>query len=79
MIKDLDKTLKEMIIKINAREVEISDDTDLFKDLGFDSLDMVELVLEIEREYDIKIPDYEITEKSITFKDVKDYIEQKKG
>jgi acyl carrier protein len=49
---------------------QINDDTHLSKDLGLDSLDLVEICMEIESEYKIIIPDSEVEE----WKYVKDVI-----
>ncbi len=47
---------------LNDRGVtEISSTTDLRDDLGLNSLDAVDLVLEIEDEFEIELPDEEIT------------------
>ena len=48
--------------ELNDRGVsEITPTTDLRDDLGLNSLDAVDLVLEIEDEFDIELPDEEIT------------------
>ena len=50
--------VKEIIVKqlgVNAEEV--TDDASFVDDLGADSLDTVELVMELEKEFDIEIPD----------------------
>ena len=44
-------------------------------DLGADSLDIVELVMAIEEEFDIEIPDTD-AEKVVTVGDVVDYIKE---
>jgi acyl carrier protein len=53
------------------------DDT-LEDDLNADSLDAVEIIMAIEDEYDIIIPD-EIAEKIETFEDIIDYLEETVG
>lgn len=57
-------SLREDDIKANSRFVD---------DLGADSLDIVELVMEMEEEFDIEIPDDDI-EKIQTVQDVITYI-----
>jgi len=52
----------------------VQDDSNLVKDLGADSLNIVEIVMQLEEEYDIEIYD-EDAENLHTVKDVKDYIE----
>jgi acyl carrier protein len=53
---------------------EITDDKHLIEDLGADSLDTVELVMELETEYDIDIGD-EDAETLVTVGAIKQYIE----
>ena len=52
---------------------EIKPDASFIDDLGADSLDIVELVMLIEKEFDIEIPD-EDAEKISTVQDAVDYI-----
>ena len=52
----------------------IKDESNFVDDLGADSLNIVELVMKIEEEYDIEIPD-EDSEMLITVGDVIRYIE----
>ena len=52
----------------------VKDDVNFVKDLGYDSLNVVELVMQIEEEYGIEIPD-EDAEELHTVKDLKKYIE----
>ena len=49
-----------------------------FVDLGADSLDTVELIMEFEKEFDITIPD-EDAEKIATVGDAVDYVQEKAG
>lgn len=65
--------IKEMIVeKLGVNENEVTMDTS-FEDIGADSLDMVELIMAIEEEYDITIADEE-AEKAETVGDVVNYI-----
>jgi acyl carrier protein len=55
-------TVAERVIKIvaeqlGAEESNVSPETSFVNDLGADSLDTVELVMELEEEFDINIPD----------------------
>lgn len=49
------ETIKELIIDITDEE-DISESTSLFDDLGIDSVDMAELVLASEEEFDLTLP-----------------------
>ncbi len=59
---------------VEANKITIK--TDLMQDLGADSLDAVELIMALEEEFDIEIPD-EIAEKITTVQQVVDYIREK--
>lgn len=60
---------------VEADEVNI--DSTFIDDLGADSLDIVELIMAFEEEFDIEIPD-EAAEKIKTVQDVVTYIDQHK-
>lgn len=65
--------IKEIIVdKLGVNENEVTMDT-AFEDLGADSLDIVELIMAIEEEYDITVADEE-AEKAETVGDVVKYI-----
>lgn len=49
----------EKEIKNLGYNTELTDNTNLTSDCGFDSLDFVEIMLHVEQEYDIRIPDEE--------------------
>ena len=51
----------------------IKEDSSFIDDLNADSLDMVELVMAMEEEFDIEIPD-DVAEKVVTVKDAVNYI-----
>ncbi len=66
--------VKEIIANQLGKEVdEIPLEASFIEDLGADSLDVVELVMAIEEEFGIEIPD-EDTEKLRTVKDAVEYI-----
>ena len=76
---DIESRLKELItssLGVDAKEV--VDQASFIYDLGADSLDIVELVMGIEKEFGIEIPD-EDAEKIATVKDAIDYIHSKAG
>ena len=62
--------------KLGIAETEITPDANLVRDLGIDSLDYAELVMEFEQSFDIRIPD-EDAEKLATVKEAVTYIERK--
>lgn len=62
--------------KLGIAETEITPDANLVKDLGIDSLDYAELVMEFETNFKIRIPD-EDAEKLATVKEAVKYIENK--
>ncbi|MBQ8589138.1 MAG: acyl carrier protein [Firmicutes bacterium] len=67
--------IKEIIIEqLNVEEDDITMDTHLMKDLEADSLDAVEIIMAIEDEYGIEIPD-EVAEKFQTVGDLVHYVE----
>ena len=57
---------------------QVTDDASFIDDLGADSLDTVELVMALEEEFDIEIPD-EDAEKMTTVAAAIEYLEQKVG
>ena len=59
--------------QLSLREDDIKGSSRFVDDLGADSLDIVELVMEMEEEFDVEIPDEDI-EKMSTVQDVFDYI-----
>lgn len=72
MIEKLKQILNETVdVDTN---IEIDENTVILRDLGVDSLDMVELVCAVEDEFDIEIADKKI-KSLITIGDLIDYIE----
>ncbi len=71
------------IIKIIAVQLDVSEDgvvpeASLIDDLGADSLDLVELVMAMEEEFGVDIPDTE-AEKIRTVQDAINYVHEHKG
>ena len=64
------------IEEIVLDDVDRNEELELRKDIGFDSLDCVEFLMHIERDFKISIPDEE-AEPVKTVKEVIDIIEQK--
>ena len=57
-MENLENKIKEIIVdKLGIEESEITDRASFTNDLGADSLDTVELIMEFEKEFDIQIPD----------------------
>lgn len=72
-----DKKIKQIIAEqLGLNEDEIADNASLLDDLGADSLDIVELVMAMEEEFEMEIPD-EDAEKIVTVKDVIDYVKKR--
>lgn len=76
-------SIEERVTDIVAEQLgvdkeKISRETSFVNDLGADSLDTVELVMELEEEFDISIPD-EAAEKIQKVGEAVDYIEKAKG
>ena len=70
-----EKVLDIVCEQMGASRDKITDATSFINDLGADSLDTVELVMEFEDEFDLNIPD-EDAEKIQTVGDAVSYIEQ---
>ena len=68
-----DKIKKIVAEKLSVDLDEVVPDASFIDDLGADSLDLVELIMSMEEEFDIEISD-EQAEKLLTVKDVLDYV-----
>ena len=73
-----DRVTKIIVDKLGVDESEISLEASFTNDLGADSLDTVELIMELEKEFDISIPD-EKAEAIATIGDAVSYIESAVG
>jgi len=69
-----DKVAKIISDKLSVDMKEIVPEASFVDDLGADSLDLVELIMSMEEEFDIDISD-EDAEKMVTVKDAFDYID----
>jgi acyl carrier protein len=68
--------VKDIIIdKLGVEESEVTAEASFTNDLGADSLDTVELIMEFEKEFNISIPD-EQAENIATVGDAVSYLEQ---
>ena len=73
---DIESRVKAIIVdKLTVDENEVTPAAEFTTDLGADSLDTVELIMEFEKEFGITIPD-EDAEKITTVGDAITYIEQ---
>ena len=75
-IKVKDKISSILIDKLGLAETELTADANFIKDLGIDSLDYAELIMEFEQAFDIKIPDND-AEQLETIGQAINYIETK--
>ena len=77
MSQDVESKVKEIIIdKLGVDESEVVADANFTNDLGADSLDTVELIMEFEKDFDLSIPD-EDAETIATVGDAIKYIQEK--
>lgn len=76
MIIDKVKELLAEQLGIDAKT--INDDSNILEDLGADSLDIIEMLMTLEDEYGVTIPDDKINQVK-TVKEVADLIEQCKN
>ncbi|MFH1355554.1 MAG: acyl carrier protein [bacterium] len=67
------KVLTIVANQLSLRENDFSLKSKFVDDLGADSLDIVELIMEVEEAYDIEIPDEDV-EHMASIKDIVDYI-----
>tara|TARA_B100001996_G_scaffold381834_1_gene372140 strand:+ start:1733 stop:1963 length:231 start_codon:yes stop_codon:yes gene_type:complete len=72
-----DKVKEVIIDKLGVEEDAINSDAHFVNDLGADSLDTVELIMELEEEFGIEIPD-EDAENIMTVGSAVDYIDKVK-
>ena len=75
---DTEQRIRAIIVeKLGVDENDITREASFTNDLGADSLDTVELIMEFEKEFDLTIPD-EDAEKIGTVGDAVTYVESKK-
>jgi acyl carrier protein len=74
-MSDIATRVKAIIVdKLGVDENEVTPEASFTNDLGADSLDTVELIMEFEKEFNLSIPDEE-AEKISTVSDAINYIE----
>jgi len=77
MANDIAATVKSIIVeKLGVDESDVERGASFTNDLGADSLDTVELIMEFEKDFDLTIPDEE-AEQIATVGDAIDYLEEK--
>ena len=70
-MSEIEERVKQIIVdKLGVSESEVTAEATFSQDLGADSLDTVEMIMEFEKQFDIKIPD----DKSETIQTVGDAI-----
>jgi acyl carrier protein len=75
-MSEVQDKIKQIIVdELGVDEAEVTENARFIEDLGADSLDLVELVMRFEEEFDIEIPD-EDAEKIQCVRDAYAYVEQ---
>ena len=72
-----DKVRDIVVVQLGSEADEVTLESTFIDDLGADSLDIVELIMAFEEEFNVEIPD-EAAEKIKTVQDVVNYIDQNK-
>jgi acyl carrier protein len=76
---EISERVKSIIVEqLGVSLEEVTPQASFIEDLGADSLDIVELIMALEEEYDMEIPD-EDAEKIQTVEDVTKYIQAKQA
>ncbi|BAS27464.1 acyl carrier protein [Limnochorda pilosa] len=79
MDTEIYEKVKQIIVDQLGKDAdEVKPESNFVQDLGADSLDIVELVMAFEEEFDLEIPD-DAAEKIATVADAVTYIKQQKG
>jgi acyl carrier protein len=72
-----DKVKEIVVEQLGVDDADVNMDSTFIDDLGADSLDIVELIMAFEEEFNIEIPD-ESAEKIKTVRDAVEYIDKEK-
>ena len=76
-LSSIEERVKKIVCEqLNVAEEKVTNETSFVNDLGADSLDMVELVMHFEEDFEMQIPDEE-AEKIQTVGDAVSYINEK--
>lgn len=74
---DIFEQVKKILCdQLDLEEEQVNEDSEVIDDLGADSLDIVDLVMTLEEEFDTEIPDEDI-ENLKTIGDIVKYIEER--
>jgi len=73
-----EKVAEIIVDKLGVEAAEVTPEASFANDLGADSLDTVELIMEFEKEFNLSIPD-EAAEKIVTVGDSIKYLEENAG
>ena len=75
-MSEIESKVKQIIVdKLGVDEAEVKPEASFTNDLGADSLDTVELIMELEKEFGVNIPD-DMAEKISTVGDAIKFIEE---
>ena len=75
---NISEDVKKIIVeRLGVDPAEVTEVASFQNDLGADSLDIVELIMEFEKTFDIEIPDDDASDKIATVGDAIKYIEDK--
>lgn len=75
-MSDIKNKVKEIVVnQLGVDEAEVTEEANFVNDLGADDLDLVELVMQFEKEFNISIPD-DVWEKLNTVGDVINYLDK---
>ena len=78
-MSDIAEKVKKIIVdKLGVDEAEVNTEASFTNDLGADSLDTVELIMEFEKEFDVSIPDDQ-AENIATVGDAVKYLTEQAG
>ena len=77
-VSTFDRVKKVVVDQLNVEQEEVTPEATFVEDLRADSLDMVELSMAFEEEFQVDIPD-EDAEKIKTVQDAVNYIDEKSG
>ncbi len=71
-----DRVKKVLVEQLDVDEEAVTQNASIVDDLGADSLDVVEIIMGLEEEFDVEIPD-EDAEKITTVQQIITYVEEK--